>query len=249
MEDEAQEIERGQTISISRFFLNRRHYHYAFYHFSISPSPVLVSALRFSNSRRRTLEILSRRRRSIGRKEPEIVTQMNLKYCHFTFPPVSLSLSPLLLSDFPLSYLSFRHHHHLLHKRSPSQSLSLSNTHPLPCTVICFSFPFFLSNPLSSPLPTKAGVSPSRPFLFRSRPSFHPHPQTFPQRFPRSFSPPRTGAPPAHPPVAHPRVASTLPVAHDRCTWPHLQVSATERNRWRRQIEWKSEIAIRKGQK
>lgn len=82
--------------------------------FTISPpSPVLVSAtLRFSNSRR-TLEILSRRRRSIGRKEPEIVTQMNLKYCHFTFPPVPLSLSlsppPRSFFNFPLSYLSFRH--------------------------------------------------------------------------------------------------------------------------------------------
>lgn len=173
---------------------------------------------------------------------------MNLKYCHFTFPPSSPSL---LLSDFPLSYLSSRHHHHhhLLHKRSPTRSLSLSNTHPLRCTVICFSFPFFLSNPLSSPLPTKPGVSPSRPFLFRSRPSFHPHPPpnvspTFSSLvFAASYRCAATSLP-----VAHPRARLLLFPSHDRCTWPHLQVS-TERNRWRRQIEWKSEIAIRKGQK
>lgn len=175
---------------------------------------------------------------------------MNLKYCHFTFPPSSPSL---LLSDFPLSYLSSRHHHHhhhLLHKRSPTRSLSLSNTHPLRCTVICFSFPFFLSNPLSSPLPTKPGVSLLAHFSFVLAHHFTPTPlQTFPQRFPRSFSPPRTGAPPPPSPL-HTLVSLTLVLTpfHDRCTWPHLQVS-TERNRWRRQIEWKSEIAIRKGQK
>lgn len=141
---------------------------------------------------------------------------MNLKYCHFTFPPSSPSL---LLSDFPLSYLSSRHHHHhhhLLHKRSPTRSLSLSNTHPLRCTVICFSFPFFLSNPLSSPLPAKPSVSPSRPFLFRSRPSFHPHPPpnvspTFSSLvFAASYRCAATSLPVAHPRVAYPR-AHPLP--------------------------------------
>lgn len=51
------------------------------------PPLVLVSALRFSS--RRTSDFIEAERRSIERKEPEIVTQMNLKYCHFTFPPVS----------------------------------------------------------------------------------------------------------------------------------------------------------------
>lgn len=197
--------------------------------FTISPpSPVLVSAtLRFSNSRR-TLEILSRRRRSIGRKEPEIVTQMNLKYCHFTFPPVPLSPSLpsttfFLQFSIILPFVSPSLVHHLLHKRSPPPNLSLKpNTHPLPCTVICFSFPFFLSNPLSSPLlPTKPGVSPSRPFLFRSRPSFHPPPKRFPNVFLARF---RRLVQVRHPSTLSLHTLVSLALPHDRCTWPHLQV-------------------------
>lgn len=251
MENEAQEIERGQTISISRFFLNRRHYHYAFYHFSISPSPVLVSALRFSNSRRRTLEILSRRRRSIGRKEPEIVTQMNLKYCHFTFPPVSLSLSPLLLSDFPLSYLSFRHRSSTttifsINDHPPNLSLSLKHASS-PLHRHLFLVPFlFIKSPIFAPT-NQSRCIPFSPISLSFSPIISPPPPNvsptfsslvFAASYRCAASPPSRCTP-----------SCRLYPPHDRCTWPHLQVSATERNRWRRQIEWKSEIAIRKGRK
>lgn len=140
---------------------------------------------------------------------------MNLKYCHFTFPPSSPSL---LLSDFPLSYLSSRHHHHhhhLLHKRSLSLSLSLKHASS-PLHRHLFLVPFlFIKSPIFAPTDQTRCI-PSRPFLFRSRPSFHPHPPpnvspTFSSLvFAASYRCAATSLPVAHPRVAYPR-AHPLP--------------------------------------
>lgn len=121
---------------------------------------------------------------------------MNLKYCHFTFPPVSgpatIRTQPGVLSDFPLSYLSFasvvvarRSPIDLppssLYKRSPnslrpfrfsaldlpSRRLSLSALHVSPSRHHLFLvfFPFFCRSPLS-PLFQQRGRPPLIRFSF-----------------------------------------------------------------------------------
>lgn len=129
------------------------------------PPLVLVSALRFSS--RRTSDFIEAERRSIERKEPEIVTQMNLKYCHFTFPPVSgpatiqaarsfwfsiilpfVCIGRRLFADRPTP-LSSLYKTITVHSNISLYSLSPSCLYTcLSHTVTCFSSSFFLSDAL-----------------------------------------------------------------------------------------------------
>ena len=107
---------------------------------------------------------------------------MNLKYCHFTFPPSSPSL---LLSDFPLSYLSSRHHHHhLLHKRSLSLSLSLKHASS-PLHRHLFLVPFlFIKSPIFAPTDQTRCI-PFSPISLSFSPIISPSPPS--KRFPNVF--------------------------------------------------------------